>query len=250
MGAQKIKTFMAAYFLAAKVYRITEYNDYMQNLRVMHLAGANYLENEVGLHRWARAHFPSRRYDLLTTNIAENMNSLLRHARSLPIIPLVDYIRSHVQRWFYERREQAAARDAILTPAAQAIIDKQLELSRPMTVEPVSRNEFEVKHRGIVEVVHLQEKTCSCRRFDLSQLPCAHALAACRHIRLSHNSLCTHYYTTNTWMNAYAESIHPVGNDVDWLIPPEVREILSIHQGNVLLLGDEENKEFLLLERT
>ncbi|KAJ4726137.1 Zinc finger, PMZ-type, partial [Melia azedarach] len=110
--------------------------------------------------------------------------------------------------------------------AAQAIIDKQLELSRPMTVEPVSRNEFEVKHRGTVEVVHLQEKTCSCRRFDLSQLPCAHALAACRHICLSHNSLCAHYYTTNTWMNAYAESIHPVGNDVDWLIPSEVREII------------------------
>ncbi|KAJ4723136.1 Transposase, MuDR, MULE transposase domain protein [Melia azedarach] len=91
----------------------------------------------------ARAHFPSRQYDLLTTNIAESMNSLLRHARSLPIIPLVDYTRSHVQRWFYERREQATAKDAILTPAAQAIIDKQLELSRPMTVEPVSRNEFE-----------------------------------------------------------------------------------------------------------
>lgn len=26
-------------------------------------------------------------------------------------------------------------------------------------------------------------------------------------------------------MNAYAESIHPVGNDVNWVIPPEVQEI-------------------------
>ncbi|KAJ4717141.1 MuDR family transposase [Melia azedarach] len=143
MRAQKTETFMAAYFLAAKAYRFSECNEYMQNLWVMHPAAVDYLENEIGLHRWARAHFPSRRYDLLTTNIAESMNSLLRHARSLPIIPLVDYIRPHVQRWFYERREQAAARDAILTPAAQTIIDKQLELSRPMTVEPVSRNEFE-----------------------------------------------------------------------------------------------------------
>lgn len=68
----------------------------MQNLRLMYSAAADYLENEV--YRWVKAHFPSRQYGLLTINIAESMNLLLRHARSLPIIPLFENIRSHVQR--------------------------------------------------------------------------------------------------------------------------------------------------------
>lgn len=83
MRLQKTETFMAAYFFAAKAYQFSECNEYMQNLRMMHPTTTEYLENDVGLHRWTRAYFPSRRYNLLTTNIVESMNSLLRHIHSL-----------------------------------------------------------------------------------------------------------------------------------------------------------------------
>ncbi|KAJ4701489.1 MuDR family transposase [Melia azedarach] len=148
MRQQKIDTFMAAYFKAADAYRQSEFNKYMDSLRAMNPEAAKYLEDDIGLYRWARPLFPSRRYDMQTTNVAESMNSLLRHARNHPITPLVEFIRSLLQRWFYERRELHAGRDVYLTEAAQVKVDEQLELSRTMTVHPVSRFEFEVKERG------------------------------------------------------------------------------------------------------
>ncbi|KAJ4716950.1 MuDR family transposase [Melia azedarach] len=197
MRQHKIDTFLAAYFKAADAYRESEFAKYMDSLKIMHPEAAKYLEDGVGLHRWARARFPSRRYDMQTTNIAKSMNSVLRHARALPIIPLAEFVRSLVQRWFYERRELATARDGYLTEAAQAKLDQQIELSRTMTVHPVSRFEFEVRERENVEVVDIRAKQCSCKYLDIQQLPCSHSLAACQHIRLSHHSLCSHYYTTN-----------------------------------------------------
>ncbi|KAJ4715080.1 MuDR family transposase [Melia azedarach] len=159
----------------------------------MHPAAAKYLEDDVGIHMWARSQFPSRRYDMQTTNIPESLNSLLRHARNLPVIALIEYIRSVIQRWFYERRELATVRERYLTNSAQAKIDEQTELSRTMNVYPALRFEFEVKDKDKVDIVDIQEKTCSCGYFQLQQLPCAHALAVCRHIRLSHHSLCSNY---------------------------------------------------------
>ena len=49
---------------------------------------------EDDVRKWSRAFCPVRRYDLMTTNIAESMNSSLRHARKLPITQLMESIRA------------------------------------------------------------------------------------------------------------------------------------------------------------
>lgn len=71
----------------------------------------------------------------------------------------------------------------------------------------------------MVKIVNVWEKKCSCKYFDIQQLPCTYALTVYRHIHLSHNSLCSHYYRTDILVAAYAEVIHPLGNDVDWEVP-------------------------------
>ena len=58
--------------------------------------------------KWARSHFPGTRYNIMTTNIAECMNAVLRDARSLPIVSLLESIKNLIQDWFYERRNEAA----------------------------------------------------------------------------------------------------------------------------------------------
>ena len=72
-------------------------------------------------------------------------------------------------------------------------------------------------------VVNLHNKTCTCRKFDLDQLHCSHALAAGRHRSLSLYTLCSRYYTSEALVAAYADSIYPVGHEVDWNVPMEVR---------------------------
>lgn len=90
----------------------------------MHPAIVKYMKNDVGLYIWAMSHFLSRQYDMQTINIAKSMNSLLKHARSLPIIALTDNIRSLVTKVVYEHRELAAVRDGYPTELVQANVDE------------------------------------------------------------------------------------------------------------------------------
>ena len=44
----------------------------------------------------------------MTTNISESLNNVLKDARELPVIGLLEFIRSLIQRWFYERRSNSS----------------------------------------------------------------------------------------------------------------------------------------------
>ena len=64
--------------------------------------------------------------------------------------------------------------------------------------------------RNLKGVVNLQAKTCSCKVFDLDQYPRDHCLAACRARNISLYSMCSRYYTSDTYHAAYLESIYPI----------------------------------------
>ena len=48
----------------------------------------------VGRHRWVRAFFRRKRYQVITTNISESMNFTFKEQRELPVIGLLESIRS------------------------------------------------------------------------------------------------------------------------------------------------------------
>ena len=49
------------------------------------------------VRKWSRVYCPVRRYDLMTTNITESMNSALRHPHKLSITPLMESIHAMLQ---------------------------------------------------------------------------------------------------------------------------------------------------------
>lgn len=85
--------FEPAFINAAKEYRYEEFRTQLEGLWGMHSGVADYLENNVGTCNWARSQFDGRRYSILTTNIAESLNSLMREPQKFPITHLVDHFR-------------------------------------------------------------------------------------------------------------------------------------------------------------
>ena len=79
------------------MYRTDEFTELMEELSIVKpKAFDKLIEDDVC--KWSRAYCPVRRYDLMTTNIAESMNSALRHARKLLITPLMESIRAMLQK--------------------------------------------------------------------------------------------------------------------------------------------------------
>ena len=64
----------------------------------------------IPLEIWALAHDEGRRYGIMTTNMSEVFNSVLKGARNLPIIALVQLTFFRLNSYFVARREQGAKR--------------------------------------------------------------------------------------------------------------------------------------------
>ena len=52
-----------------------------------------YLHNEVRNKKWARSHFKSKRYSIMTSNNAESMNIVGKKARDYHIKSLIEFLR-------------------------------------------------------------------------------------------------------------------------------------------------------------
>ncbi|CAL8168190.1 unnamed protein product [Prunus armeniaca] len=207
---------------AAKSYSIAEFDCQFRKIkRKEHVA--QYLE-EAGLHKWSRAHMDGRRYNVMTTNIAESINSVLRFARTLPVVHLIGEIMNLLVKWFTERRELALKCTTTLCPNfGEKKLRNRLEDAATMNVVKVNNAQFNVLDGHMDGLVDLTNNTCSCRKFQLEQLPCKHVVAVCRFLKVNVYSKASRYYTRKTWMDAYSDSIYPIQPHGMWDIPEDVR---------------------------
>ena len=52
-----------------------------------------YLENDVGHDKWARSHFNSKRYSMMTSNNTESINIMDKKASDYHIKSLIEFLR-------------------------------------------------------------------------------------------------------------------------------------------------------------
>ncbi|XP_024046531.1 uncharacterized protein LOC112100895 [Citrus clementina] len=214
------------YHVKAKAYGHEEFKRQLEGLWMIHSGAADYLENNVGTCNWARSQFEGRRYSIFTTNIAESVNSFMREPQKFPVTHLVDHFRKTMQQWFYDRKIVAESMTTRLTTWADEIVTERRTIAERMIVQPVSLHRFQVIGGGLKEgLVDLQQRTCTCRVFQLDHLVCAHAIAACLTHRVDFINLCSDFYTTESLVMAYAQPVEPVGDVVDWEILDEIQEM-------------------------
>ncbi|KAG7548217.1 Zinc finger SWIM-type [Arabidopsis suecica] len=219
---------------AANAFRLVDFQTTFDQIEALSPALHNYLER-ADVRLWTRVHFPGDRYNLLTSNIAESMNNVMSHARSFPIVQLLDEVRSMMTRWFSERRNDALKLTTALTRGVEKILQSRVEYAKLLTVQAIDAHQFQVTHGSSLHVVNLRDKKCTCRRFDLEKLPCAHAIAAGENRKVSRISMCHPYYHKNYLCNSYANAIMPrdfaipVPDHVATKIclPPEARQQLG-----------------------
>ncbi|CAL9018428.1 unnamed protein product, partial [Prunus brigantina] len=100
---------------------------------------------------------------------------------------------------------------------------RRLECASRMNVVKLNYVEYNVVDGDMDGHVHLTNNTCSCRKFQLEQLPCKHVVAVCRFLKLNIYSMASRYYTRNTWLDAYSDTIYLVQPQELWVIPEDVQ---------------------------
>ncbi|KAL0743246.1 hypothetical protein Bca4012_084759 [Brassica carinata] len=208
---------------AARAFHLSDFYTTFNEIKIINPSCADYLIG-IGFEHWARSHFPGDRYNIMTSNIAETRNSVLRDAREFPIMPLVEYIRAKLMSWFSTRREIENDGDNTLTPRVVEIVEANFENSGVYGVHVINKTEFHViDKQGLSFHVDLAGKTCSCYEFQMLKIPCTHAIAAANRNKISVDSLVSDCYSLNTFKAAYAKEINPiVKSDEDANLPSQM----------------------------
>ncbi|KAH9658494.1 SWIM-type domain-containing protein [Citrus sinensis] len=185
--------------------------------------------------------FPNVAYGICTHHLKQNLRAKFKEIEVGAIVELAakayrpqhfNYFMNEIQK-VDERvvkylqdagREEAVNCHTRLTKWAEKELLTKSENSRTYKVVTLNMYEFIVKYGDLNGHVNILDKTCSCREFQLDQLPCEHALAVCRYREtLSVYDMCSRYYSSEAWVAAYAETIYPVGTEKEWEVSEEVQ---------------------------
>lgn len=157
---------------------------------------------------WANALFQGARYNHLTSNFGELFYSWVSDANELPITQMVDVIRCKIMELIYQRRMESNQWLTRLTPSMEEKLEKEQLKIRTLQVLLSNGSTFEV-HGDSVEIVDIDAWDCTCKTWQLTGLPCCHAIAVFSCIGQSPYEYCARYFTTECYRLTYLESVHP-----------------------------------------
>ncbi|XP_076919449.1 uncharacterized protein LOC143580247 [Bidens hawaiensis] len=179
----------------------------------------------------------------MTSNSAESINALSVDERKYPISKLTDYFIDLQRRWYYERRQDAAKSNHLLSAWAESRTSRKRHKCRTWRVTGIDQYRYNVHDGGARCIVDLLNRTCRCRKWQASGLPCGHVIAVCKHLRQSD---CSHwamdYYKKDILVASYSEPINPVSNESEWVVPDDFTPLLPPHMDRRQAGRPRENK--------
>ncbi|XP_016459416.2 uncharacterized protein LOC107782974 [Nicotiana tabacum] len=206
------------YFDTARSYTLDEFNKRMLKIEEVDPRVKSYLY-DIGYHRWTRVHATVNRTFTMTSNIVESLNAVTKEARELPIYDLLEYMRTLLEHWTKEKLLKAKGTFTCLGYKFNKELDENNILSQKLRVRASTNHLYTVLDGVKRYIVCLETKKCSCGKFQLDELPCAHALAALRHRKETYENYCSPYYTRKSLLLTYEMPVNPLPDESKWDVP-------------------------------
>ncbi|PRQ20047.1 putative transcription factor interactor and regulator CCHC(Zn) family [Rosa chinensis] len=180
---------------------------------------------------WCRAHFNTcSNCDIMINNLCESFNSYIFDARGKPPVSMFEEIRGKLMKRIQLRREKMQSMVGNICPKPRDILEKNKVKGAADCIPNLNGGDIcEVENiEGSKNVVDLNARTCTCRRWELSGVPCKHAVSAIYHKRHSPEDYVADCYLIKTYMSIYDNLIQPINGMEMWsrseeacILPPQ-----------------------------
>lgn len=211
------------FYAAAYAPKLEGFNRSAENIKGISPEAYNWVIESDPEH-WANAFFGGARYNLMTSNFGQQFYSWVSEAHELPITQMIDVLRGKMMESIYTRRVDSSQWTTKITPSKEERLHKETSIARSLQVLLSHGSTFEVRGES-VDIVDIDNWDCSCKEWQLTGLPCCHAIAVFECIGRSPYDYCSRYFTAESYRLTYAESIHPVPN-VDRPVQGESAEVV------------------------
>ncbi|XP_024013228.1 uncharacterized protein LOC112087550 [Eutrema salsugineum] len=171
---------------------------------------------------------PTSTSDDVSNNISESFNSAIDPARSMPLVEMLETIRRRAMLRMEARKVKAMKHRGKFSIKAMEKVDEEQKKIVNCTIYPSGHETFEVKEKKSAFKVKMLERTCTCRRWQMSGLPCRHALKVISQKKRRQEDYMADCYLTSRWRMQYSTPIEVVRGVNFWektvdsvIVPPK-----------------------------
>ncbi|KAL5555055.1 hypothetical protein UlMin_037291 [Ulmus minor] len=190
----KSKSAISIFNEAARAYKISEFTTKFSELERSFPHVHKFLM-DVGIERWARALFHGDRYNIMTNNLIEALNTMLKKVREYPLLLLLTAIMEKMYEWFNDRHRMADNLTSLLRPEYEKILRDWWSIASTLVVVRINENEWIIQGNECDTMVDLLLKTCTCKQFDLEKLSYVHTVKAASIIGADRFMIVAWYFT-------------------------------------------------------
>ncbi|KAL2920833.1 Type IV secretion system protein virB4, partial [Bienertia sinuspersici] len=185
--------------------------------------------------KWVRAFFTTTPHcDCIDNNMNEVFNAYILSSRHKPIITMLEDIREGLMERLQKKRDFISNKDIEICPRIKAKLEKSKMDARGWLAFWDGHFSYGVRE-GLTQnryVVSLLAKTCTCNAWQLSGVPCNHAVAAIWKVKELPEHYVSHYFSKNTYLKAYQFPLEPLNGPQEWpqspyspVIAPAVKKL-------------------------
>ncbi|CAH9081057.1 unnamed protein product [Cuscuta europaea] len=166
---------------------------------------------------WCKAFFRDAvKCDTVENNLSEAFNSTLLKARSKPLIPMLEDIRVATMKRIAKKRKYVLKWPGSFGPIIMKKLNTNILASQGWNVDFNGDDGYEIKKGRGQFKVSLKKRSCSCRRWDLSGIPCAHAICAIYDKGEEAEAYVDHCYSKEMYQKTYSYTLHPINGELLW----------------------------------
>ncbi|XP_019078111.1 uncharacterized protein LOC104880614 [Vitis vinifera] len=154
----------------------------MEKLKTYNSDLAKWVEENNPQH-WAMSKFAKKRWDKMTTNLAESFNAWLKEERHYTIFNLV---MTHMDKFAHLACDHMGSTKnwkAAIGPKTEEKLLENIIKSGSLPVYPYVGGVFKVFNMKVYVDVNLRERTCTCKAWQMAGIPCENACAAIRQMK-------------------------------------------------------------------
>nr|DAD32957.1 TPA_asm: hypothetical protein HUJ06_011808 [Nelumbo nucifera] len=221
-----MRLMVADFYSAAYAPKLEGFQRCAESLKSISLEAYKWLVESEPEH-WANAFFGGARYNHMTSNFGEMFYSWVSEANDLPITQMVDVLRGKMMELIYTRRMESSQWLTRLTPLMEEKLQKETIKAHTLEVLFSPGSTFEVRGDS-VDIVDIDHWDCTCKGWQISGLPCSHAIAVFECIGRNPYDYCSRYFTTESYRLTYSESIHPVPSIDRFLLKDSSNAALTV----------------------
>ncbi|KAK9168867.1 hypothetical protein Syun_001007 [Stephania yunnanensis] len=174
-----------AFWNCARATTVPELKDKMRALADL---GNGYAEKDAmgyEVEKWSKAYFNEKvNCDVVDNNLAETFNGWILEARCKSIISMLEDIRRKVMKRLVKKKQESTKWHCDVSPRVLSKLEKNKEKSFDWMAEWNGYNEYEVSsvYNGVDKhKVDMKARTCSCREWNLTGIPCPHSICTIYH---------------------------------------------------------------------